>query len=65
MSLVNKVTIGHVVQTYETKSGEFTNQKFVASTESCWENDIGKSVDAPEVDGNEAYLPFDMKHPDD
>ncbi len=63
--LVKKVTVGFVVQVFDTKTKRFISQEFVAGDQCDYEDENGKPVDkkALEVDGTEAYLPFDMVQP--
>ena len=63
--LVNKVTAGFVVQVFDTESRRFVSQQFVAGDQCDYEDKDGDPVDskALEVDGKEAYLPFDMVQP--
>ncbi len=58
--IISKVTVGSVVQSYDTEKKEFVEQNFIAGDEVSWENEVGDMVDQP----NDApYLPFDMKQP--
>jgi hypothetical protein len=65
--LVNKITAGFVVQVFDTEKRQFVRQKFVAGDQCDYEDKDGEPVDkkALEVDGVEAYLPFDMIQPKD
>jgi len=63
--LINKITIGFVIQTFDTKEGKFVSQSFVAG-QSDYENQAGEAVEGEllnDKDGNEIYLPFDMVQP--
>ncbi len=62
--LVNKITVGFVVQVFDTEKKRFVSQEFVAGDQ-CDYEDNGEPVDREmlEVDGKEAYLPFDMVQP--
>ena len=57
---IKKVTVGFVVQEFDTKKSRFTSQEFVAGDEVVWENALGARVEPPE----DAYLNFDMVQPD-
>ena len=59
--LLNKITIGYVVQTFDTELGKFVSQEFVASQKSEWEDQHGVCTDAPE---NAGMLPFEMVGPE-
>ena len=63
--LVNKVTTGFVIQVFDTELKRFVSQEFVAGDDCQYEDKDGDPVDrkALEVDGKEAYLPFDMVQP--
>ena len=65
--LVNKVTTGFVVQVFDTELKRFVSQHFVAGDQCDYEDGNGEPVDrkALEVDGVEAYLPFDIVQPKD
>ena len=63
--LVNKVTAGFVVQVFDTELGRFVSQEFVAGDQTDYEDKDGNAVESKvlEVDGMQAYLPFDMVQP--
>jgi hypothetical protein len=63
--LVNKVTTGFVIQIFDTEKRQFVSQEFVAGDHCDYEDKDGVPVcsEAMEVDGKEAYLPFDMVQP--
>ena len=64
--LLKKITIGFVVQTFDTDKKEFVKQEFVAGDECSYENQDGESVDSDlfvRIDGKEPYLPYDMVQP--
>jgi hypothetical protein len=63
--LVNKVTTGFVIQVFDTELKRFISQEFVASDQCQYEDKEGVPVcsEALEVDGKEAYLPFQMIQP--
>ena len=65
--LVNKVTVGFVVQVFDTEKKRFVSQAFVAGDQCDYEDKDGERVDrkALEVDGKEVLLPFDMVQPKD
>lgn len=52
-----KITTGFVIQTFDTETGKFLEQEFIAG-ESVWEDKDGNSTEP-----QEEYLPFDMKQP--
>lgn len=56
--IINKITVGYVVQQFDTEKNEFISQEFVA----------GDSVDFEKPDGTptdsiDNYLSFDMVQP--
>ena len=63
--LVNKVTTGFVIQVFDTETGRFVSQEFVAGDQCDYEDGNGVPVcsEALEVGGKEASLPFDMVQP--
>ena len=63
--IVNKITTGFVIQTFDTESKRFTSQNFVAG-DCVYEDADGEPVESKllEVDSKEVYLPFDMAQPD-
>ena len=78
--LVRKITTGFVVQTFDTGAGRFTAQEFIAGEQCDYENEQGEPVDSElltvkkrgkEKTGRkktvkeEAYLPFEMKQPNE
>lgn len=61
--IIEKVTEGVVIQTFDTNTNEFTEQRFI--TGPCtWEHESGRPVDDKEFDYTKWYLPFDMVQPD-
>jgi len=54
----SKVTVGFVVQKFDTEKGEFIEQEFIAGDIVSWENEEGEITD-----DEDRYLPFDMKQP--
>ena len=73
---INKVTTGFVIQTYDTETGEWEGQEFIAgevgyedenenslSHEQLIESGFRKHVKATEEP--EPYLNFEMKQPED
>lgn len=60
--LINKVTSGFVIQTFDTKKGKFVKQEFIAGDEVEYE-DV-KTGEPSDDDGVcNTYLPFDMIQP--
>jgi len=66
--LVAKVTIGYVIQVFDTDLGRFISQDFIAGDGCDYENEDGEPLESMsllDADGKEAYLPFDMVDPDE
>jgi hypothetical protein len=65
--IINKITNGFVSQLFDTETGKYTHQDFVAGNVD-YEDQTGNPVDPVEcgmqaADGTEPYLPFDMIQP--
>lgn len=61
--IVQKITTGFVVQTFDTEQRKFIGQEFVAGDQVEVEVN-GESIDSSEVEGlDETYLSFDMLQP--
>lgn len=58
--IVKKITVGFVVQSYDTETYKFVHQEFVAGDQVDWENKDGETLDSP---ATKNYLPFDMVQP--
>ena len=63
--LVNKITVGFVIQVFDTELKRFVSQEFMAGEGCRYEEENGDPVDGKvlEAGGKEAYLPFDMVQP--
>jgi len=62
--IINKVIIGFVTQRFDTESGRFIDQSFTGSDDRTWENNLGDSIDSPEVAGEEEpYMNMEMVQP--
>ena len=61
--ILQKITVGFVIQNFDTQKNEFVEQEFIAGDEVTWEdnnnNNPGSSIDY----STDKYLPFDMKQP--
>lgn len=58
--LIDKITHGFVIQTYDTESKKFVLQEFVAGDQVEYESKDGDPVECPD---SAPYLPFFMKQP--
>lgn len=56
--IVNKITIGFVIQQFDTETNTFVSQEFIAGDEVTYENQMGEAVDS-----FLEYLPFEMVQP--
>ena len=63
--IISKITAGFVIQNYDTETGKFMSQEFVAGDEVDYEDENGP-IDGDDDQYNgimDAYLPFDMVQP--
>ena len=60
MAIVKKITVGFVIQEYDTETGKFVSQEFMAGDQVDWEDEDGNAI--PKED---AYLSFEMVQPED
>ena len=58
--IINKITIGFVVQQYDTEAKKFINQTFTASDDVSWETPGGNYIEEPPEAPN---MPLEMVHP--
>lgn len=58
--IVKKITVGFVIQDYDTETKKFVSQEFIAGDQVDWEDEDGNAI--PEED---AYLSFEMIQPED
>ena len=58
--IVNKITTGFVIQSYDTEAHKFISQEFVAGDQVIWTTASGEQV-KPAT--NDSYLAFDMVQP--
>ena len=63
--LVRKITVGFVVQVFDTEKKRFVSQQFVAGDQCDYEDEKGAAAAKSllETHGKEAYLHFDMVQP--
>jgi hypothetical protein len=71
--IINKITIGYVVQKFDTETRKFVDQTFIGSDERSWENELGDPLNLADDDDAEAvygkggvdepYLNFEMIQP--
>lgn len=59
--IINKLTIGYVIQKVDIKTSKVIRQEFVAG-EVEWENEEGESLDENDVPEN-VYFPYTMEQP--
>jgi len=71
--IINKITTGFVIQSFDTDTGTYTHQHFVAGDEVDYENVEGHFLSNKELAKfnfgpdakNEPCMPFDMVQPSD
>lgn len=65
--IINKITVGYVVQKFDTEKEKFIEQKFVAEDEVYYEDNVGNfNLPDTEVDKvRKQYLLFEMQQPID
>ena len=70
--LINKITTGFVIQTFDTETKQYTKQEFIAGNEVDYEKQDGTQVHSTEMaslgfgpyaKSPEPYLPFEMVQP--
>ena len=63
--LVKKITTGYVVQVFDTETQRFVSQEFVAGDECRYEDEDRNTIESDQltVNGEEVYLPFEMRQP--
>ena len=62
--IIQKITIGFVMQTFDTDKGRWTCQDFICGDDVSWEDVNGEPLDAPEdTAAYNNYLPFEMEQP--
>ena len=70
--MINKITPGFVCQTFNTETGKYVSQEFVAGAEVEYESEshslpnnaeLANMGFGPEAPNGEPYLPFDMVQP--
>lgn len=59
--IIKKITVGFVVQTFDTVKNEFTHQEFAAGDDVSYEDEYGNSIANSKA--KNAYLAFEMKQP--
>ena len=59
--LINKITPGFVIQTYNTATGKWVSQSFVAGDDVSCEDGEGNSIDSSVIEME--YLAFNMVQP--
>ena len=65
--IIDKITVGFVVQKYDTESGKYIEQDFIAEDDVTYENEFGERIladESPVKFSDIPYLPFDMVQPE-
>jgi hypothetical protein len=60
--IVKKVTIGFVIQEFDTMANKFVKQEFIARNEVTFEDEYGKILDDNVIEKNQ--FPFEMVQPE-
>lgn len=65
--IVKKVTVGFVIQEFDTEKNQFVSQEFIAGDQVDWETEDGDKIDPDDYvaqeDGTIPSLSFDMVPP--
>lgn len=61
--IINKITTGYVIQTYNTDTGKCESQEFVAVDECEYETEDGDSFDVNDREAELEYQPYEMIQP--
>jgi len=62
--IIRKITVGFVIQTFDTEKKKFTHQEFIANDQSSYEIEDGTPCLPITIKKLEKYyLPFEMKQP--
>jgi hypothetical protein len=63
MAIVSKITVGFVVQNFDTETGKCVYQAFTCGDECDWEDEAGNPVDEEDYACTFEYMPYEMKQP--
>lgn len=58
--IVKKITVGFVVQSFDSETGKCLDQEFVASDDCSFEDEQGEHLDI----FHDLYFPLEMKQPE-
>ena len=62
--IIKKITVGFVIQSFDTEKGKFISQEFIALDQVDYEDEKGNIATwPPSNDEGEPYLDFDMVQP--
>jgi len=62
--LINKITTGYVIQTYNTETGRCEAQDFIAGDECEYEfSETGQPFDVDSLETELEYQPYNMEQP--
>ena len=59
--IIQKITVGFVVQRFDNVTGKFISQEFFAGDEITYEDEDGVPVESKQAE--KSYLPFEMTQP--
>lgn len=60
--IIEKITIGHVTQKFDTRTKKCIEQAFIADDDTVFENQRGDTIRPKNA--NEYYFPLEMKQPE-
>lgn len=62
--IIKKITVGFVIQKYDTETKKWVGQEFIAGDDCDYEDEDENQVDPYDIwTGPRSYLPFDMSQP--
>jgi hypothetical protein len=63
--IINKITVGFVIQKFDTETGKCVSQSFVAGDDVQYETEEGEPVNLVQHSKkiSQSYFPFDMVQP--
>jgi hypothetical protein len=66
MAILQKITVGFVIQEYDTEKEEFISQEFIAGDDVTYVDEAGEEcISITYTNMAYTYLPFDMVQPED
>jgi hypothetical protein len=64
--ILNKITIGYVIQSYDTDKRKFVSQEFIASDDTAYETADGDEINQKDFEdrADDATLLIELKQPE-